>query len=157
MCDASDFAVGAVLGQRIDGKFKPIYYASKTLNNAQEHYTTIEKELLAVVFSFDKFCTSWKGKDRLEIADEFPDEHLMALKIEINNDEPWTVEITDKNGVRFKVNGQRLKKYHERHIDTEDKEVLKFEEYAPRPWKQRNIDEYWWRIYKSGDLKVLES
>ncbi|GKA30411.1 reverse transcriptase domain-containing protein [Tanacetum coccineum] len=55
MCDASDFAVGAVLGQRIDGKFKPIYYASKSLNNAQEHYTTTEKELLAVVFSFDKF------------------------------------------------------------------------------------------------------
>ncbi|GJV57492.1 putative nucleotidyltransferase, ribonuclease H [Tanacetum coccineum] len=42
-------------GQQIDGKFKPIYYASKTLNNAQEHYTTTEKELLAVVFFFDKF------------------------------------------------------------------------------------------------------
>ncbi|GJY67026.1 reverse transcriptase domain-containing protein [Tanacetum coccineum] len=55
MCDASDFAVGAVLGQRIDGKFKPIYYTSKTLNNAQEHYTTTKKELLAVVFSIDKF------------------------------------------------------------------------------------------------------
>ncbi|GJZ69711.1 reverse transcriptase domain-containing protein [Tanacetum coccineum] len=55
MCDASDFVVGAVLGQQIDGKFKPIYYASKTLNNAQEHYTTTEKELLAVIFSFDKF------------------------------------------------------------------------------------------------------
>ncbi|GJR56435.1 reverse transcriptase domain-containing protein [Tanacetum coccineum] len=55
MCDASDFAVGAVLGQRIDGKLKPIYYANKTLNNEQEHYTTTEKELLAVVFSFDKF------------------------------------------------------------------------------------------------------
>ena len=55
MCDASDYAVGAVLGQRVDGKFRPIYYASKTLNNAQEHYTTTEKELLAVVFAFDKF------------------------------------------------------------------------------------------------------
>nr|GEW42346.1 reverse transcriptase domain-containing protein [Tanacetum cinerariifolium] len=55
MCDASDFAVGAILRQRINGKFKPIYYASKTLNNAQEHYTITEKELLAVVFSFDKF------------------------------------------------------------------------------------------------------
>nr|GEX96814.1 DNA-directed DNA polymerase [Tanacetum cinerariifolium] len=55
MCEASDFAVGVVLGQRIDGKFKPIYYSSKTENNAQEHYTTTEKELLAVVFSFDKF------------------------------------------------------------------------------------------------------
>nr|GEX94184.1 DNA-directed DNA polymerase [Tanacetum cinerariifolium] len=55
MCDASDFAVGAVLGQRIDGKFKPMYYTNKTLNNAQEHYTTTEKELLAFAFSFDKF------------------------------------------------------------------------------------------------------
>ncbi|GKA47789.1 reverse transcriptase domain-containing protein, partial [Tanacetum coccineum] len=152
MCDASDFAVGAVLGQRIDGKFKPIYYASKTLNNAQEHYTTTEKELLAVVFSFDKFrpylvlsktivytdhsalkylfskqdakprLIRWvlllqgfdieikdkRGAENLaadhlsrlenpdlgtfteeEIADEFPDEHLMVLKTELNNDEPW--------------------------------------------------------------------
>ncbi|GJU22200.1 reverse transcriptase domain-containing protein [Tanacetum coccineum] len=48
MCDASDYAVGTVLGQRIDKKFRPIYYASKTMNDAQEHYTTIEKELLAV-------------------------------------------------------------------------------------------------------------
>ncbi|GKB40042.1 reverse transcriptase domain-containing protein [Tanacetum coccineum] len=55
MCDASDFAVEAVLGQRIDGKSKPIYYANNTLNNEQEHYTTTEKELLVVVFSFDKF------------------------------------------------------------------------------------------------------
>ncbi|KAK9057062.1 hypothetical protein SSX86_024429 [Deinandra increscens subsp. villosa] len=55
MCDASDYAVGAVLGQRKDKHFRPIYYASKTLNDAQENYTTTEKELLAVVFAFDKF------------------------------------------------------------------------------------------------------
>ncbi|GJY73872.1 reverse transcriptase domain-containing protein [Tanacetum coccineum] len=56
MCNASDYAVGAVLGQRIDKHFKPIHYASKTMNKPQENYTTIEKELLAVVFAFDKFC-----------------------------------------------------------------------------------------------------
>ncbi|KAD2393546.1 hypothetical protein E3N88_40523 [Mikania micrantha] len=55
MCDASNFAVGAVLGQRREKHFHPIYYASKTLNDAQEHYTTTKKELLAVVFAFDKF------------------------------------------------------------------------------------------------------
>ncbi|GJZ66684.1 putative nucleotidyltransferase, ribonuclease H [Tanacetum coccineum] len=55
MCDASDYVVGAVLGQRIDKHFKPIHYASKTMNEAQENYTTTEKELLAVVFAFDKF------------------------------------------------------------------------------------------------------
>ncbi|GKB54234.1 putative nucleotidyltransferase, ribonuclease H [Tanacetum coccineum] len=55
MCDASDYAVGAMLGQRIDKHFKPIHYASKTMNETQENYTTIKKEILAVVFAFDKF------------------------------------------------------------------------------------------------------
>ncbi|WJZ98701.1 hypothetical protein VitviT2T_017211 [Vitis vinifera] len=55
MCDASDFAIGAVLGQREGGKPYVIYYARKTLNEAQRNYTTIEKELLAVVFASDKF------------------------------------------------------------------------------------------------------
>ncbi|GJW82429.1 reverse transcriptase domain-containing protein [Tanacetum coccineum] len=55
MCDASDYAVGAVLGQRIDKHFKPIHYTSKTINEAQENYMTTKKELLAVVFAFDKF------------------------------------------------------------------------------------------------------
>ncbi|GKC82900.1 reverse transcriptase domain-containing protein [Tanacetum coccineum] len=55
MCDASDFIVGAILGQK-DGKFfHPIYFASKTLNPAQQKYTVTEKELMAAVFTFDKF------------------------------------------------------------------------------------------------------
>ncbi|GKB66058.1 reverse transcriptase domain-containing protein, partial [Tanacetum coccineum] len=99
-----DFLVFAVLGERIEGKFKPIYYASKTLNNAQEHYTTTEKELLAVDAKprLIRWVLLLQGS-RLEnpelstfaveeIGDEFPDEHLMALnglKPEINNDEPW--------------------------------------------------------------------
>ncbi|GJY03748.1 reverse transcriptase domain-containing protein [Tanacetum coccineum] len=55
MCDASDYAVGAVLGQRINKHFQPIHYASKMMNEAQENYTTTENELSAVVFAFDKF------------------------------------------------------------------------------------------------------
>nr|GEY83254.1 reverse transcriptase domain-containing protein [Tanacetum cinerariifolium] len=55
MCDASDFAVGAVLGQKDGKNFHPIYFASKTLNPAQCKYTVPEKELMAVVFAFDKF------------------------------------------------------------------------------------------------------
>ncbi|CBI32602.3 unnamed protein product, partial [Vitis vinifera] len=51
MCDASDFAIGAVLRQREDGKPYVIYYARKALNEAQRNYTTIEKELLVVVVS----------------------------------------------------------------------------------------------------------
>jgi hypothetical protein len=44
-----------VLGQRKEGKVHAIYYASKTLNGAQLNYATTEKELLAVVFAFEKF------------------------------------------------------------------------------------------------------
>ncbi|KAK1630900.1 hypothetical protein QYE76_005215 [Lolium multiflorum] len=55
MCDASDFAVGAVLGQRVNKKLNVIHYASKTLDAAQRNYATTEKELLAVVFACDKF------------------------------------------------------------------------------------------------------
>ncbi|KAK1601531.1 hypothetical protein QYE76_018060, partial [Lolium multiflorum] len=55
MCDASDFAVGVVLGQRVDKKLNVIHYASKTLDVAQRNYATTEKELLAVVFACDKF------------------------------------------------------------------------------------------------------
>ncbi|KAJ0954149.1 putative nucleotidyltransferase, Ribonuclease H [Helianthus annuus] len=55
MCDASDYAVGAVLGQRVDKKPVAIYYASKTLADAQLNYTTTEKELLAVVYALDKY------------------------------------------------------------------------------------------------------
>ena len=55
MCDASDFAMGAVLGQKAEKVFKTIYYASKTFNEAQENYSTTEKEMLAIVFACEKF------------------------------------------------------------------------------------------------------
>nr|GEV63126.1 reverse transcriptase domain-containing protein [Tanacetum cinerariifolium] len=55
MCDANDFAIGAVLGQRKTKNFQPIHYASKTITDAQSQYTTTQKELLAVVYAFEKF------------------------------------------------------------------------------------------------------
>ena len=55
MCDASDLAIGEVLGQTLDGKPYVVYYASKTLNEAQRNYTTIEKELMSIVYALEKF------------------------------------------------------------------------------------------------------
>ncbi|GJW83977.1 reverse transcriptase domain-containing protein [Tanacetum coccineum] len=55
LCDASDFAIGEVLGQRKMKHFQPIHYASKTMTEAQIHYTTPEKEMLVVVYAFEKF------------------------------------------------------------------------------------------------------
>ncbi|GJY87391.1 reverse transcriptase domain-containing protein [Tanacetum coccineum] len=55
MCDASDYAIGVVLGQRIEKHFRPIHYASKTMTEAESNYTTTEKEMLVVVYAFEKF------------------------------------------------------------------------------------------------------
>nr|GFC63757.1 reverse transcriptase domain-containing protein [Tanacetum cinerariifolium] len=55
MCDASDFAIGAVLGQCKTKYFQPIHYASKTMTKAQIHYTTTKKEMLGVFYAFEKF------------------------------------------------------------------------------------------------------
>nr|GEY89790.1 retrovirus-related Pol polyprotein [Tanacetum cinerariifolium] len=48
-------AVGVVLGQRVEKHFRPIHYASKTMNQAKTNYTTTEKEMLEVVYAFEKF------------------------------------------------------------------------------------------------------
>ena len=55
MCDVSDYSMGAVLGQKVDKMFRAFYYASKTFNEAQENYSTIEKKMLAMVFACKKF------------------------------------------------------------------------------------------------------
>ncbi|RVW20994.1 Retrovirus-related Pol polyprotein from transposon 17.6 [Vitis vinifera] len=78
MCDASDFAMGAVLGQREDGKPYVIYYASKTLNETQRNYTTTEKELLAVVFSLDKFRAYLVGSFIVVFIDHFALKYLLT-------------------------------------------------------------------------------
>ena len=51
MCDASDYAIGDVLGQKADKVFRAIYYSNKTFNEAQENHSTTEKEMLSMVFA----------------------------------------------------------------------------------------------------------
>ena len=55
MCDTSDYTIGVVLRQSIDNKQHVIYYASRTPNEAQLNYTSIEKKFLAVAFVLEKF------------------------------------------------------------------------------------------------------
>jgi hypothetical protein len=80
MCDASDYAVGAVLGQREDKIPHEIYYASKTLLEAQANCTTTENELLAVVFTLDKFRSYLLGSKVIVYSDHAALRHLMAKK-----------------------------------------------------------------------------
>ena len=78
MCDASDLAVGAVLGQRAEGKLYVVYYASKTLNEAQRNYTTTEKELLAMVYALDKFRAYLIGSDIIIFIDHSALKYLLT-------------------------------------------------------------------------------
>ena len=80
MCDTSDYAMGAVLGQRTDKTFIAIYYASKIFNEAQENYSTTKKEILAMVFSCEKFIPYILGSHVIVHTDHATIKYLMAKK-----------------------------------------------------------------------------
>ena len=80
MCDASDYAVGAVFGKRKEKVFHSIYYASETLYGAQLNYTTTEKELLDVVFAFEKFRSYLGGTKVIVFTDHSAIKYLMEKK-----------------------------------------------------------------------------
>ena len=80
MCDASDFAMGAVLGQKAEKVFKAIYYAKKTFNEAQKNYSTTEKEMLAIVFACEKFRPYILGSHVIIHTDHAVIKYLMAKK-----------------------------------------------------------------------------
>ncbi|CAN6687682.1 unnamed protein product [Malus baccata var. baccata] len=80
MCDASDYALGAVLGQRKNKQPHVIYYASRTLNDAQLNYSTTEKELLAVVFALDKFRSYLIGTIVIVFTDHAALKYLFTKK-----------------------------------------------------------------------------
>ncbi|CAM8889514.1 unnamed protein product [Rhodiola kirilowii] len=110
ICDASDFAIGAVLGQRIEKKLHVIYYVSKVLDNAQMNYTTTEKELLAVVYAFEKFRPYLVGTKTIVYTDHAAIKYLMAKKDAKQRLIRWVLllqefnsEIRDKKGVESVV------------------------------------------------------
>ena len=72
--------IGAVLGQKIEKMFQVINYVSRTLNNAPLNYTTIEKELLAICFAFDKFWPYLIGNKVIEHIDYSAIKYLMTKK-----------------------------------------------------------------------------
>nr|GEY41569.1 reverse transcriptase domain-containing protein [Tanacetum cinerariifolium] len=87
MCDASDFAIGAILGKCQDKHFRPIHYASKTMTEAESNYTTTEKEMLAVVYAFEKFRSYLILNKSIVYTDQFALKYLFAKK--------------DSNGIDF--------------------------------------------------------
>ncbi|GJV46558.1 reverse transcriptase domain-containing protein [Tanacetum coccineum] len=124
MCDASDFAIGAVLGQRKMKHFQPIHYASKTMTEAQIHYTTTEKEMLAVGSFYQEFDITIRDKkgsenlaadhlSRLEnphkdvlenkdINEHFPLETLGVISSE---NTPWFADYANYHAGNFIIKG----------------------------------------------------
>ncbi|XXG80026.1 hypothetical protein AAC387_Pa09g0980 [Persea americana] len=80
MCDASNYAIGAILGQRVNKLPHVIHYASKTLNDAQLNYSTMEKELLAVVFALEKFRPYLIGSKVLVFTDHAALKFILTKK-----------------------------------------------------------------------------
>lgn len=110
MCDASDYAIGAVLGQRKNKVLPVIYYASHTLTNAQLNYATTEKELLALVFAFDKFRSYLIGSKVIIYTDHSALKYLLAKKEAKSRLLRWILllqesdlEIKDKKGSENQV------------------------------------------------------
>jgi hypothetical protein len=119
MCYASDYVVGAVLGQKKEGKVHTIYYASKTLNDAQVNYATTEKELLVVVFAFEKFRSYIVNSKVIVYTDHAAIKYLLSKKDAKPRLIRWILllqefdmEIRDKKGSDNVVAGHLSRMHH---------------------------------------------
>ena len=129
MCDASDYAMGAVLGQRTDKMFKAIYYANKTFNEAQDNYSTTEKEMLAIVFACKKFRPYILGSYVIIHTDHAAIKYLMAKKEAKPRLTRWVLllqefdlEIKDKKGCD-NVIADHLSRVEKPTVQEEEKEI----------------------------------
>ncbi|CAN6677821.1 unnamed protein product [Malus baccata var. baccata] len=120
MCDASDYALGAVLGQRKEKRPHVIYYASRTLNDAQLNYSTTEKELLTVVFALDKFRSYLLGTKVIIYTDHAALKYLFTKKEAKPRLIRWMlflqefdIEIRDKKGSENVVADHLSRMVHE--------------------------------------------
>ncbi|XP_061348802.1 uncharacterized protein LOC133294170, partial [Gastrolobium bilobum] len=134
MCDASECAIGAVLGQRKNKMFHSIYYASKTLTGAQFNYTVTEKELLSVVFAFEKFRSYLFGAKVTVFTDHAAIKYLVDKKDSKPRSIRWILllqefdlEIKDKKGTENQVAD------HYQGCMMEDEQLFAID-YAIAPW-----------------------
>ena len=146
MCDASDYAIGAMLGQKRERIFQVIYYASRTLNDAQLNYATTKKELFAIVIAFDKFRPYLIGNKVTVHTDHSTIKYLMTKKDAKPRLIQWVLllqefdlEIKDKKGT------ENLVAYHISRLegprdklqvndDFPDEQLLAIEDTKPIPW-----------------------
>ena len=98
--DASSVALGAVLSQEIDGNEYPIFFASRTLSDAERNYSVIEKELLAIVFAIKKFRCYLYGTTFKVYCDHNPLKHVATMRDPTKRIARWLMLLQD---YRFQV------------------------------------------------------
>nr|GEV95406.1 reverse transcriptase domain-containing protein [Tanacetum cinerariifolium] len=126
MCDASDFAIGAVLGQRKTEHFQPIHYASKTMTEAQIHYTTTEKEMLSVVYAFEKFRPYLVLSKSIVYTDHSALKYLLSKKDAKLRLLWWVLLLQEFDiAIRDKKGSENLAADHLSRLENPHKDVLK--------------------------------
>jgi hypothetical protein len=132
MCDASDLCVGAVLGQRVGKDPHVIYYASRTLDEAQRNYTTTEKELLAIVFALEKFRSYLVGTKVVVFSDHAALKHLMKKKECKPRLLQWILLLQEFNvEIRDKKGAENLVADHLSRLPTKEGDILPINELFP--------------------------
>ncbi|KAM2715235.1 hypothetical protein EV2_044869 [Malus domestica] len=136
MCDASDYAFGAVLGQRVNKLPHVIYYESRTLNDAQLNYSTTEKELLAAIFALEKFRSYLVGFKVIVYSNHAALRYLLTKKDAKPHLMRWILllqkfdlEIRDKKGSENVVTDHLSRIVDENHGDGQ---ILPFNESFPK-------------------------
>ncbi|CAM8947845.1 unnamed protein product [Rhodiola kirilowii] len=150
MCDASDFAVGAVLGQHIDKKLHVVYYASKVLAGAALNDTTIEKEMLAIVYAFEKFRQYLIGSKTTVYTDHAAIKYLLSKKDSKPRLIRWVlllqefdIDIRDKRGAKNLV-ADHLSRLELGELDREEDKLPMTDSLAGEELMRIDVDNVPW-------------
>jgi hypothetical protein len=138
MCDASDYAIRAVFGQRKEEKVHAIYYASKTFNGAQLNDATTEKEFLAVVFAFEKFRSYIVNAKVIVYTDHAAIKYLLSKKDVKPRLIRWIVLLQEFNvEIRDKKGSENVVVDHLSRMNCED---------VKEPIKDKMRDDHLYRV-----------
>ncbi|CAM8877838.1 unnamed protein product [Rhodiola kirilowii] len=150
MCDASDFTVGAVFGQRINKKLHVVYYTNKVLAGAAVNYTTTEKEMLAIVYAFEKFRQYLIGSKTTVYTDHAAIKYLLSKKDSKPRLIRWVlllqefdIDIRDKKGAENLV-ADHLSRLELRELDREEDKLPMTDSLAGEELMRIDVDNVPW-------------